>query len=63
MNTDNQQPNNPLHGVKLAEILQYLVATYGWEELGATININCLVNIIVWKSKDGKTCINYENGL
>ena len=41
MNTENQQPNNPLHGVKLAEILQFLVATYGWEELGATIKINC----------------------
>ena len=41
MNTENQQPNNPLHGVKLAEILQYLVATYGWEELGSIIKINC----------------------
>ena len=36
-----EQPNNPLHGVKLAEILQFLVATYGWEELGQLININC----------------------
>ncbi len=36
-----EQPNNPLHGVKLAEILQFLVATYGWEELGERININC----------------------
>jgi len=36
-----QQPNNPLHGVKLAEILQFLVAMYGWEELGERININC----------------------
>lgn len=34
------QPNNPLHGVKLAEILQYLVSTYGWEELSENININ-----------------------
>lgn len=41
MNSENQQPNNPLHGVKLAEILQYLVSTYGWEELGANIKINC----------------------
>lgn len=40
-NPNEEQPNNPLHGVKLAEILQYLVATYGWEELGKTININC----------------------
>ncbi|MDD3722227.1 MAG: VF530 family protein [Lutibacter sp.] len=36
-----EQPNNPLHGVKLAEILQFLVAKYGWEELGERININC----------------------
>ena len=41
MNTENQQPNNPLHGVKLAEILQFLVSTYGWEELGSMIKINC----------------------
>lgn len=38
---DNTQPNNPLHGVKLAEILQKLVAQYGWEELGRRINIRC----------------------
>ena len=36
-----QQPNNPLHGVKLAEMLQFLVADYGWEELSERININC----------------------
>jgi uncharacterized protein (DUF2132 family) len=41
METNNTQPNNPLHGVKLAEILQYLVATYGWKELGVLIKINC----------------------
>lgn len=35
------QPNNPLHGVKLADILDYLVAYYGWEELGKRINIRC----------------------
>lgn len=40
-NTDKEQPNNPLHGVKLAEILQYLIAAYGWEELSLTIKINC----------------------
>ena len=40
-NTDKEQLNNPLHGVKLAEIIQYLVVTYGWEELGIRIKINC----------------------
>ncbi len=36
-----EQPNNPLHGVKLSEILQFLVSEYGWEELGSLIKINC----------------------
>lgn len=36
-----EQPNNPLHGVKLAEILDYLVGLYGWKALGDEININC----------------------
>ncbi|MEM1123893.1 MAG: VF530 family protein [Bacteroidota bacterium] len=35
------QPNNPLHGVKLAEIMEYLVKVYGWEELAKRIDINC----------------------
>jgi uncharacterized protein (DUF2132 family) len=37
---DNQQPNNPLHGIKLADILEYLVEYYGWEILGEKIKIN-----------------------
>jgi uncharacterized protein (DUF2132 family) len=36
-----QQANNPLHGVKLADILEELVAAYGWKKLGMTIKINC----------------------
>lgn len=36
-----EQKNNPLHGVKLADIIQYLVAIYGWEEMGNRINIRC----------------------
>tara|TARA_R110001583_G_scaffold1089_2_gene9153 strand:+ start:7424 stop:7660 length:237 start_codon:yes stop_codon:yes gene_type:complete len=35
------QPNNPLHGIKLAEIVQILVSHYGWEELGTRIKIKC----------------------
>jgi len=38
------QPNNPLHGIKLADILEQLVEGYGWEKLGAKININCFNN-------------------
>ena len=36
-----EQPNNPLHGVKLEAILQQLVAHYGWAELGQQIDIRC----------------------
>ena len=43
-NTPNKQPNNPLHGVKLADILDFLVEKYGWEELGAKIKINCFIS-------------------
>ena len=35
------QINNPLHGVKLADIMALLVEEYGWEYLGKTINIRC----------------------
>lgn len=35
------QPNNPLHSVKLADILEFLVNKYGWEQLGKIINIRC----------------------
>ena len=36
-----EQPNNPLHGVKLADIMEYLEREFGWETLGTEININC----------------------
>lgn len=39
--TPKEQPNNPLHGIKLAAILDFLVAKYGWEKLGYLINIKC----------------------
>ena len=35
------QPNNPLHGVKLATILEELVENYGWEHMAFKVNINC----------------------
>lgn len=45
MNKENvqpeEQPNNPLHGVKLVTILEELVEKFGWEELAMEININC----------------------
>lgn len=36
-----QLPNNPLHAKRLVDILEFLVAEYGWEELGKEIRINC----------------------
>ena len=35
------QPNNPLHGVKLEEILEYLVEHVGWIEMNRRVEINC----------------------
>ena len=35
------QKNNPLHGVKMADILEDLVEEYGWEKLGYRIDIRC----------------------
>ncbi len=35
------QPRNPLHGVTLEAMLNALVAKYGWEGLGARIDIRC----------------------
>ncbi|MCE9678297.1 VF530 family protein [Shewanella sp. AS1] len=35
------QANNPLHGIKLEQLLNDLVDHYGWDELGVRINIRC----------------------
>ncbi len=35
------QPNNPLHGIKLATILELLVEHHGWEGMAAKVNVNC----------------------
>ena len=36
-----QQPNNPLHGITLEQIVNSLVDHYGWSTLGKRINIRC----------------------
>jgi len=36
-----EQLNHPLHGVKLAQILESLVDHYGWEHLAKEVNILC----------------------
>ncbi|MBL9080117.1 MAG: DUF2132 domain-containing protein [Planctomycetes bacterium] len=40
----DQQPNNPLHGVTLAAMLDYLVARLGWERMGREVDILCFTN-------------------
>ncbi|MED5525857.1 VF530 family DNA-binding protein [Gallaecimonas pentaromativorans] len=37
----NQQPNNPLHGITLEQIVTRLEAYYGWDQLALHVNINC----------------------
>ena len=37
----DQQPNNPLHGITLEQIVKSLVDHYGWRKLGKRIDIRC----------------------
>lgn len=39
-----QQPNNPLHGITLATIMEELMQTYSWDYLANQVNINCFKN-------------------
>jgi uncharacterized protein (DUF2132 family) len=39
-----QQPNNPLHGLTLENILDRLVEQYGWGVLGKLIEIRCFTS-------------------
>lgn len=39
--TNDELKNNPMHGVKLKDILEALQEHYGWELLGQLVNINC----------------------
>lgn len=38
---NDSQANNPLHGITLEQILNYLVAQYGWTEMGKMIEVRC----------------------
>ncbi len=37
----NFPSNDPLHGIKLVDILNDLLDLYDWEQLGEIINIRC----------------------
>ena len=44
MNQTTPQANNPLHGITLERMLTELVARFGWDSLGAVIDIRCFQN-------------------
>ncbi len=41
---NEEQPNDPLHGVTLKDMITFLVDCYGWEKLGRWTKIRCFVN-------------------
>ena len=48
-----EELNNPLHGVKLAQILERLVEHYGWEYLAERVKIRCFIYYPTMKSSLG----------
>ncbi len=45
MTQDNSgKSKDPLHGVTLEAMVVHLEKTYGWEELGALVKINCFIS-------------------
>jgi uncharacterized protein (DUF2132 family) len=42
--TTPAQPRNPLHGITLEQMLNALVAHFGWPRLGEQINIRCFTH-------------------
>jgi uncharacterized protein (DUF2132 family) len=41
---NEQQAKDPLHGVTLEQIMNFLVADYGWHKLGKYIKIRCFTD-------------------
>ena len=41
---NEQQVKDPLHGVTLEQIMNFLVADYGWDKLGKYIKIRCFTD-------------------
>ena len=44
MHMNDIQPNNPLHGITLENMLNELVGFYGWPALGQAIDIRCFTH-------------------
>ena len=43
-NPNNEQVNNPLHGVKLQDLLEYLLGKYGWDNLAERFPFRCFTH-------------------
>lgn len=43
-NVIEEQQDNPLHGVKLTDMLDYLVEHVGWKRMHEEVNILCFGN-------------------
>lgn len=43
MSESEKNKNNPLHGVKLKDILESLVKRYGWKGLAKRVHIRCFM--------------------
>ncbi|MBA3025886.1 MAG: DUF2132 domain-containing protein [Sulfurimonas sp.] len=43
MSEAEKNKNNPLHGIKLQEILEELVRVYGYKELGKRVEVRCFL--------------------
>jgi len=41
---NDQQPNNPLHGITLQMMLKELVERCGWDEMGRLTGIRCFTH-------------------
>lgn len=41
---EREHPNDPLHGVTLQALVEYLVERFGWNELALRIPIRCFSN-------------------
>lgn len=39
----SEHPHDPLYGITLETVVNYLVDEYGWEELGKGIPIKCFI--------------------
>jgi uncharacterized protein (DUF2132 family) len=43
MSEAEKNKNNPLHGIKLQDILEELVKVYGYKELGKRVEVRCFL--------------------